>query len=81
MRASGAQQDRVAVGLRIEYQPCAERAAGAGTVINDDLLAERFAEFWRQHTCEQVGTAAGRKRHNHPHGARGVGLGVGSNAE
>ena len=76
MRAGGAEHDRVAVGLCIEYQSRAQRAAGPGTVIDDDLLAQHFAEFRRQHACKQIGAAARRERHDHAHGARRVGLGV-----
>jgi hypothetical protein len=53
----------------------AEAAAGTGTVIDDDLLAERFRQPFAKKAGEHIRTAAGRVWHDEGDGMIGIGLG------
>ena len=53
----------------------AEAAAGAGTVVDDDLLAERFRQRLAEQACEHIRAAAGRVGHDQGDGMIGIGLG------
>ena len=48
------------------------RAARAGPVVDDDLLAERFGELRRHDARHEVGAAAGRGGHDDAHGFDGI---------
>ena len=56
--AGGADGERVAVGIRLGERRQADVAAGAGPVVDDDLLAEPFAELGRDDAHGRVGRAA-----------------------
>jgi hypothetical protein len=52
-------QERVAVGRRLRHHVGAEIAAGAGTVLHDELLAKDFADLRADDTSHDVGRTAG----------------------
>ena len=58
-------QERVAVGRRAHHLLDADAAAGAaGPVLDHHLLAERRARLLAGVAAQQIGGAAGRKRHH-----------------
>src|SRR5262249_33779826 len=61
-RAGVAEDQRVAVGIAFRDRACADRAAGTGTVVNDDLFAEQFTHLLRDTAADNRGAAAGRER-------------------
>ena len=64
----GDDQQRVAVGRRLRHQFGADDAAGAGLVLDDELLAEPLAEAAQLDDARQdVVQPARRERHDHPH--------------
>src|SRR5262245_10506073 len=73
MRHVGEQQ-RVAVGRGFGGDLGAQAAAGAGAVVDDDLLAERFSQPLADQAGEHVGAAAGRVGHDHADGSIGIRL-------
>lgn len=54
------QEDRVAVGRRLGDGFGREIVAGPGTILDDELLAEPFAEPIAEQAGADVGLAAGR---------------------
>jgi hypothetical protein len=74
MGADRAAYQRVAVGRRLGHELGAERAAGAGTVVHDDLLAPGFAQLLRDQAAQDVGRAARLERHDIAYGFRRIGL-------
>ena len=56
--------DRVAVGRALGDRVDPGHAAGAGAVLDHDLLAELGAHAVAQVTPEQIGGTAGRERHD-----------------
>ena len=62
-----APQQRVAVGGRARDAFDRDRAAGAGAVLDHELLAEHVAEALRDDARHAVGVAAGRERHDDLH--------------
>jgi len=50
----------------------ADGAAAARTIVDDHLLAHRLEIFLREHARNQIGTAAGRERHDQADRAFGV---------
>jgi hypothetical protein len=58
------QQQRVTIGLRTRDDFRTDRTAGAGPVIDNELLAEGFGEFLRDQPPRHIGGAAGRKRND-----------------
>ncbi len=70
-----AEQDQcVAIGRRLGEHVRSDRAVGAGTVVDDDLLTEALGEFGRQHARDRIDTAAGRKGDDEPQRFRGISL-------
>ncbi len=65
MRRGRAEQQRVAVGLRLCDHLGADIAAGAALVVDDDLLAEIGRHADRDDARDQVGRPARRERHHH----------------
>src|SRR5262249_12855482 len=57
-----AEADGVAVRCAGRERAGADGAAGAGAVVDDDLLAEEFGELVADRAHHDGGTAAGRKR-------------------
>jgi hypothetical protein len=55
-----AQRQRVAVGLGVRHQLGAQVAAGAGLVVDIDLLAQRDGKALRHQPAQRVVAAAGR---------------------
>jgi hypothetical protein len=60
-------QQMVAVGRRLCDVGGAGVAAGAGPVLHHELLAQQLAHLGAHDACYDVGWAAGRERHHHPH--------------
>src|SRR5438876_2656807 len=63
-RAAGAEGQRVAGGGGPHYRRGADGAAGAGAVLDDHLLAERFGERRREGAGGDVDVAAPGPRHH-----------------
>ena len=66
MRARIGEPDRVAVGFGARDRFGPHIAAGAGAIVDDDLLLEPFAEFLGDDARDDVGTAAWREWHDQP---------------
>ena len=62
--ALGPEQQRVAVGRRLGDHLTRDIAVGAGTVLDHHRLAEPHGQRLRQQAGNDVGRAAGRKRHH-----------------
>ena len=71
-RAGVAQQQRVAVGIALGDRLGADRAAGAGTVVDHDFLAEHVADLVGDGAADDRGAAAGRERNHQRDGAGGI---------
>ena len=63
----GDDQQRVAVGRCFRHQLGADDAAGAGLVLDHELLAEPLAELRADDARQNVVEPARRERHDHPH--------------
>ena len=70
-----AEVQRVAVGRRLRGLRRADIAAGAGAVLDHDLLAPHLAELLADDARQRVERAAGAEGDHHAHGFVGVGLG------
>ena len=57
-------EQRIAVGRGVGDEFEADHAARPRPVVDDDLLAEGFAEFGRKRARQQIGTSADTLRHN-----------------
>ena len=68
------EQERVAVRRGFGSELDAEAAAGAGTVVDHDLLAERFRQPLTDEAREHIRAAAGRIRHDQRDGVIGIGF-------
>ena len=65
---------RVAVRRRLRHHFGADIAAGAGPVVDDDLLVPRLGEFLSDQARHQINAAAGSKGDDEADRAGGVGL-------
>ena len=65
LRANGAEQSLIAVGIGQCEALGAVHAAGAADILDDHLLAENIAQPIRQNSTHDVGWAAGGERHHH----------------
>ena len=74
VRGDGGEKQRVAVGGRARRELGADGAAGAGAVVDDDLLAVGGAELLRDEARQHVVAAAGGKGDDEAHRLRRVGL-------
>ncbi len=63
-RAGAAEHQRVAVGRGLRHRARGDRAAGAGAVLDDDVLAERLAHLLGDDARHHVVAAAGGVRHH-----------------
>jgi hypothetical protein len=72
------EQQRVTVGRRAGDALGADHGAGARLVLDDDRLLPRLGQALGQRPRQVVDTAAGRIRHDQPHGPRGELLGPGA---
>ena len=75
-RGAGRQQQRVAVGLRAGHGFRPGRAAGAGPVLDHDILVQRRLHHLRDHARREVGRAARAEWHHQPDGLARVALRV-----
>ena len=73
-RGVGDQQQRVAIGLGLGNGIAGHHAAGAGLVVHDDRLPQRFAELLRDGARGQVRNAARAEGNDDPDRPRGKGL-------
>jgi hypothetical protein len=73
-RAGVAEQQRVTVGIALGDRLGADRAAGAGAIVDHDLLAEQFAHLVGNGAADDRGTAAGREWNHQRDRAGGIGL-------
>ena len=73
LRAEIAHEQRVAVRRRAGDAGRRDRAAGAGHVLDDELLAERAAHVVGVDAGDDVGRAARRERHDDGDRALGIG--------
>ena len=71
-----AREERIAVGRRARGQLGRDIAAGAGTVVDHDLLAQRVAHFGRDQAHRDVHARAGCKADEDAHRFGGIGLRV-----
>ena len=74
---SGAGEQRVSVGRGARDNFSTNNAAGAATIIDDDLLAKRFGEFAGYGACNEVGGAARAVGHDEAKRTRGESLRTG----
>ena len=65
-RAGGAEHQRVAVAVRLRRDRGADRAAGAGTVVDQARRAEILAELLTHHARPPAGRTARRGREGQP---------------
>ena len=72
------QQQGVAVGLRLGDAVGAERAAGPGDILDDDLLPQHRAHRLRHQARDRVGRPAGREGNHDRDDLGGVVLGLGA---
>ena len=61
------EQERIAVGRRLDRGVDADRAAGAGAVLDEHLLAEPARDVFAGEPRDEVEPAAGRERHDEAH--------------
>ena len=64
-RAGIAIEQGVAVGISGSRRPRRQRAAGTGTIFDDDALAQDLLHLLRHQARHHVGLTAGRRRHDH----------------
>jgi hypothetical protein len=62
----------MAVGIGLRHIIGADRAVGAGLVLDNDALPEQFLELVGQQTADEIGRAAGRKCDHHADGSHRV---------
>ena len=74
VRADAADPHSVAVGLRVGDALRAGDTAGAADVFDHDLLAQNSAHALRHEPAEHVLRSTGRKRDDHGHRPRWIGL-------
>jgi len=67
-------RDGVAVGRRGQSAGDARGAAGAGDVLDDDLLAQRLGHVIADDAGDDVGRSAGGEGHDHGDGPSRIGL-------
>ena len=60
-------EQRVAVRLGLRGELGADDAVGAAAIVHDDGLPPRLAQLLRDGARDDVGAAAGRKRHDEAH--------------
>ena len=73
---TGNQKQRVTVGRRLHHHLGGEVGAGAGPIIDDELLAELFGQPFRRQPRHGIGGAARRKAAQDVHRARRIGVGA-----
>src|SRR5207245_6490911 len=68
------EEQRVSVGRGSRNGLCADDAARAALVVDDDLLAEPLGKLEGDHSPDHVVAAAGRKGNDHANRLAGVSL-------
>jgi hypothetical protein len=68
------EQDVVAVGRALRDRLDSDRAAGAGPILDDNLLSDRPRHGFARQARQEVGAAAGREHHDHADRTRRIGL-------
>src|ERR1043165_8357263 len=63
----GVVQDRISVRVRFRDEARADNAGPAATVIDDELLPERWAKLTEENARERVGTSARCVGYDHPY--------------
>ncbi len=63
-RTGGGEKQRVAVGIGFGHVAAAQRAVGAGLVVDIDALAEEGGHLVGDQAADEIGGAARRKRHH-----------------
>ena len=71
---SGNLSQRIAIGGCFHDRLSANVAAGAGTVLDDELLAKPIRQPLAYEACQDVGSPACGKPDNNPHRSRRIGL-------
>ena len=71
----GHRQQRIAVWRRVGDHVSSEVAAGAGPVLDKELIVEPLGQRLRDQPSDDVGRGARRKADNDPHRPRRVGVG------
>jgi hypothetical protein len=66
------EQQRVAVGLGVLDLDRADRAGGAGLVVDDHGLAQKSRHLLRGLAADDIGRAGRRERHDEAHDALGI---------
>ncbi len=74
-RADGGEEDGVAVGLRLGDEVGADRAVGAGLVLDQHRLRQRVLQLVGEQPADEIGRAAGREGDHHADRAGGEVLG------
>jgi hypothetical protein len=74
--AAGAEEQRVAVGRCAHDELAADDRAGAGPVVDHDLLTEKLAELLADCATHEIRRTAGGVRDDETHRARGIRLRV-----
>ena len=67
-RAAAADQQRVAITRRFGRKGGADHAAGAGSIVDHDLLTTRARATLGEQASDDVGALSGRERHDDAHG-------------
>ena len=76
-RAGDAEEQRIAVGRRFGGDLGADDGAGAGPVVDDNLLPEHGRHFRREHARDDVAATAGSEGHDEFDGLGRISLGTG----
>jgi hypothetical protein len=69
-----AEQQRMAVRLRLGGRPCPDGAAGARPILDHDALPQHDRETLPDEPCHDVGRPARRERHDDPDRLYRIGL-------
>src|SRR6266849_6561427 len=75
-RAGAGDRDRITIRLGLRHVIGAERARGAGAVVDDDQLPEQLLHLLAEHPADDVVRSARRKGYNESNRLVGIILGV-----
>ena len=74
-RAGATVEQRVAIGHGLRHRLRPDSSAGAGAILDNELLTEGIAQFGGDHAPDHIGGPARRERHHDSHRSGWVGLG------